>query len=848
MLEQATETFLENLALLCRRSSIQNGENILNEVLNFFAQTCQTQHAAIILLDENNGGELCLAIAPPSPTTLSGTWENHLKYLPDNYEAIGLTQIPRHETHWILPIPTHTRNPQAVVCLAHPVFVQDQHRLEQAADTLGPLLQNLHWQREHLSATAENKPGTYHARNINTLLAALNRAVNIQEILHIGLDQALQITGMEWGGIYLWDPETQHLHLKASRGTIEEAKLLQNNYTTNNNLLALASSPHTADSDSAPEQLGSRLALPLMIEKQPMGMLTLSSSQSQPLQVGTEHLLRTIVDQLTLALQREQMAGQLQQQLRFLHELYEFSAAFLPQIGSREVIFILLRTLTDLLTPAMGAAFYQFSAEEGWQRTKVYTTHSGALLTAHFREGPVWENEEPLLENCLHTNAPTFGLPGLTLPNFWNPIAAIGGRQLIYLPLHSPAHEITGAVSVILSENRLLNAQESALTMALMQQALAALARVRLYETSRDTELRLRAILESSQDGIFLISEDLKIRYVNSPALHLLALPGEPENWRNHSFPDAILSIRTEALLLAQELATACRNQRNNQPCIALAANDELTFETLHRRTITLRRWPVYSERHQLLGTLFLLRDVSEQKALEKMRDELLRMLVHDMRNPLSIILSALQVMQDPVMKDDASQIMEIARNNTEQVLTLVTAILDIGKLESGQFELCQQNFRLATFLPQLSTALTLSAKKPTFQSNLPADLPYLWADVNVVGRILQNLIENALKFVPPTGGTIRLAAYEEESWVRIEVFNDGPHIPPEIGDQLFQKFKTVHYRGQGYGLGLTFCRLAVEAHGGRIWAENQPTGGVSFFFTLPAAPTLVYPIVTGTL
>lgn len=100
--------------------------------------------------------------------------------------------------------------------------------------------------------------------------------------------------------------------------------------------------------------------------------------------------------------------------------------------------------------------------------------------------------------------------------------------------------------------------------------------------------------------------------------------------------------------------------------------------------------------------------------------------------------------------------------------------------------------------------------------------------------RIFENLLTNALKFVSKENGHIRISASQEGKWIETEIYNNGPHIPPETQKQLFEKFAAGQYKTRGYGLGLAFCRLAVEAHGGNIWAQNQPDGGVSFYFTLP--------------
>lgn len=132
---------------------------------------------------------------------------------------------------------------------------------------------------------------------------------------------------------------------------------------------------------------------------------------------------------------------------------------------------------------------------------------------------------------------------------------------------------------------------------------------------------------------------------------------------------------------------------------------------------------------------------------------------------------------------------------------------------------------------------LTLS-KKIRLEKNLSPDLPLLHVDTGFVQRILQNLIGNALKFTPENG-SITVSARRDEtapSMIEVAVEDSGGGIPPQIQDRLFQKFVTGHQKGRGSGLVLAFCKLAVEAHDGRIWVESTGGEGTTFKFTLPAA------------
>jgi signal transduction histidine kinase len=398
----------------------------------------------------------------------------------------------------------------------------------------------------------------------------------------------------------------------------------------------------------------------------------------------------------------------------------------------------------------------------------------------------------------------------------------------------------------LMAEEHPLDENETIMAWAIVQQGMAAMVRINLYEASQKSESLMRAILESSRDGIILVGFDAgqpTIRYINGQTLRMLALPDNTTRWESRTLTEMIAAATSNAPKLAEWLAEATVHGQE----VAEATEDveeETTppidnrhvpvFETASGLTLLVQRWDVYSEQSQSLGALFLFRDVSEVKALERMREDLLNMLVHDMRNPLSAAQHALHLLQDPEMQDVTDGLINIAVTSTERLTKLVETILEISRLESGRFELQQQALILADHVNEIVKNTFVSTDTITVEVDVPYTLPFLWVDAAAMTRVFENLFSNARKFVPKQEGHIRVAATQENERVQIEVYNNGPHIPPETQKLLFTKFVAGQYQGRGYGLGLAFCRLVVEAHGGKIWIRNQPEGGVSFYLTLP--------------
>jgi signal transduction histidine kinase len=181
---------------------------------------------------------------------------------------------------------------------------------------------------------------------------------------------------------------------------------------------------------------------------------------------------------------------------------------------------------------------------------------------------------------------------------------------------------------------------------------------------------------------------------------------------------------------------------------------------------------------------------------------------------------------------------MDIARQNTDKMLELINAILDIGRMESGQMPLNKSAVSLDELITSVvESQLPLVAEKGLrLENEVPPDLPPAYVDARLIERVLRNLIGNAIKFTS-TGDVVRVIAradMSETSSLLVSVIDTGPGIPSDIRELLFEKFITGQQEERGSGLGLAFCKMAIEAHGERIWVESPPEGGTTFAFTLP--------------
>ncbi len=261
--------------------------------------------------------------------------------------------------------------------------------------------------------------------------------------------------------------------------------------------------------------------------------------------------------------------------------------------------------------------------------------------------------------------------------------------------------------------------------------------------------------------------------------------------------------------------------------------------------------FPVYDEADQPLGVLLVFYDQTEEMRLTKTREEVSQMLIHDLRSPLTAVMTALKLLSDLTPKD--SQLRPMVETTTDSsrrairtLLSRVNSLLDIAKMETGYVSLESSPTNLTALVANVCSELSPLAQElgVSLKPDINADLPQLQIDADKVERVLLNLVDNALKFSPNDSSVIVRAhppgaEGAASGFVRIDVVDSGPGVPDEYKPVLFDRFVQVRGRQgarRGSGLGLTFCRMITETHGGRIWIEDNPSGGSVFAFTLPAA------------
>jgi len=351
-----------------------------------------------------------------------------------------------------------------------------------------------------------------------------------------------------------------------------------------------------------------------------------------------------------------------------------------------------------------------------------------------------------------------------------------------------------------------------------------------LFERMDSSHQHYRELFDDSIDPILLTDWDGKIIEANRQAL-------ESSGYNSRNIHDVTIDKFHDV----------------NWNMTGLGFDNLKTYQTFSYdsvlRTTTGRAIPIQVnvrpvEFENAILLQWIIHDISERKALDDLRNDLMSMVYHDLRAPLANVISSLDLLSSLISDEgdeEAQSIMSVAFHSTTRIERMINTLLDINKLESGQ-EVVNQ--RAVDMLSLISDAVkevqqTADSRNQKILVQLPMDekLDPVWIDSEMILRVLINLLENSAKF-SPVDSQITVNVQAENGLVKVFVQDMGSAIPNNERERIFNKFTRLRDKNKrgGLGIGLAFCRLAIEGHGGRIWVESEENKGNTFFFTLPVA------------
>jgi two-component system, NtrC family, sensor histidine kinase KinB len=565
----------------------------------------------------------------------------------------------------------------------------------------------------------------------------------------------------------------------------------------------------------------SAICVPLLAREKLVGVLTLVHPAPNAFSEEQLDLMQAIADQAGIAVLNARLYTESQRQARVMTALAEGAAAMNTSLRMEDVYQrILIQTMQALQVETVALGML-----DGDQI--VYRAAAGQSA------GNILGRKIPLGQGIAGVAAQEghgVVVPDVRQDKNYGEADQFGGvdmRAVVVAPIQSQARVI-GIIEAINPIAKTFDPDALLVMTGIGGLAGSTIQNAQLFERLQAAHQRYRELFEDSIEPMLITDWEGRILEANRQAILLSGYTSE----KLHELTiDQIHEVNWHRTGMEFEIL------RENRTC---------SYESsLHRDDESHTPIEVHARRVEFDendAIQWILRDITERKELDNLREDLTAMIYHDLRSPLANIVSSLDVLFSMVPEKDketVEAILKIAENSTDRIQRLVSSLLDVNRLESGQPVADQKVVDTIALIEKavLDVEPIARGRRQTITTTLPKELPSIWVDEDMARRVLINLMENAVKYTPP-GGQIETGADQENQWIHLWVKDNGPGIPAAEQDRIFDKFTRLRgsNKSSGLGIGLAFCRLAVVGHGGKIWVESEPGKGSVFHFTFPVA------------
>jgi signal transduction histidine kinase len=694
---------------------------------------------------------------------------------------------------------------------------------------------------------------------LSSATQALRGQLNMERLLEVVHEQVSQLLGVQNVTVALWldhrHPiqyplvvrEGKMLTTEEKRGLPDDHALTRHVITTQTPLRIPRDVVQEAHRlgllPPVPNTPNAWLGVPLLANEAPIGAIVVQSYDERTFTEGDLRLLNILATSAGIAFDNARLYSQKSVRAEQLAVLNQVVGLLTESLSPHEVLETVVSS-AGIIFDADAVAVYVQPQGKG----ELYLARHSGFHAGHPAPKPLLldgtqplEQLTPLLIEDVLADGRAEAQRGLLLRE--------KKRTLVELPLLLRGYLI-GVLALYYTQPRSDLEEQLDVLKAFGVQVAQALNNARTYE-STDKALsatldQLKAILDAMEEGLVLFDADSRLVMVN-PRMDLVGLTasrliGQPL--------DRLLS--DEEMRFSKRLGFAGDNEllallegvRDEAwqvpPPYDYVYEAEEGVRHLQRQAVAVR-----DVDQALIGILLIFYDKSEEHELATARESFTQMIVHDLRSPLTAVTTSLRLLGELVPRDAEYRLVvekttDISRRAIRKVLQRVDAMLDIAKLESGIMELEREPSSAGVMIENVRAELQPLADELaiTLREELEPNLPLLDVDSDKVERLILNLVDNALKYAPAESTVVvRVTRWHETGFVRLDVVDNGVGVPDDYKQRLFDRFVQVSGRQivrRGVGLGLNFCRLVSEAHGGNIWVEDNPEGGSVFSVTLP--------------
>ncbi len=703
------------------------------------------------------------------------------------------------------------------------------------------------------------------------IATAIETAATLDELLMLTLNEFVQGLGVSLCGVLLLDPAGETISLVSTFPPrislpppipLRDLPLIQQAFQQRQpyQILDLTTMPQPGDRSPVVLQLlgmlneaqvRSLLIIPLVAQDRVIGALAFATlGRIRHFDDQEISVARLMASQLAAAITSFRMIEEASRREAELATLNDIAAAVTSSLDPCEIYHLVMEKINQffrvdagsllMLDDETGELVFVMTLEEGQEKLVGLRVPAGVGIV-----GDVARTQQYAIVHDVECD-----------PRFYRAVSdGIGYnvRSILCVPIVVKGRTI--GVIELLNKRTGHFTEEEAIRLTRMAATIGiAIENARLFQQVSTVRDRFEAIVNSTNDGI-LMADMRGVVVAGNPAAAQI-FHRSRESLIGCQLDELIGELMSRALVVEEP---TWLNEGASHRVIEIELNDGPVRYVRHT---TL---PVLDTAGMQIGRLALFEDIAKDRELARLREDYTGMLIHDLRAPLTAIMNGIMMMLRGLggpISEQQRELLGIAYQGSQTMLEMVNTLLDISKMEQGRMNLNLEPLSPYALVDEAIERLraSMQQRRINLVQDLAIGLPPIEADHDKIVRVLQNLIDNAVKF-SPDGGMVTIGGryltlnsdvadvagdvhpdlpfalpeMEAGEWLIYWVRDEGPGIPPQYHARIFEKFGQVQQqKSRGTGLGLTFCKLAVEAHKGKIWLQSREGLGSTFAFALP--------------